>query len=194
MSPPKRASRKKKRKKSTDTIPRSSDSPPPPPLRRRASKSRDGDRVEMEEESGAITGSSRQNEVPVEQQGEEGSTKEKQDEVTEESDAGTQRLVEQVAERLQSGLHIIDTIPEEEEEEEEEGKGEVRENQPDVPVASGPGETDSHDEQNQDTTNEPAVNITSTTTPLPNKETGQPEGDNDAILDDMLEEVLSKRQ
>ena len=42
---------------------------------------------------------------------------EKKEEITEGSDKETQSLVEQVAERLQSGLHLIDTIPEEEEEE-----------------------------------------------------------------------------
>ena len=153
--------------------------------------------METEEKTEAIARLGMQDEVPAERQREGSGKKEEENEGIEESDGETQRLVEQVAERLQSGLHIIDTIPEEdeEEEEEEEKKRKVRESQPEVPVASSPG--DNHDEQHsQQITTEPAVNVSSTTTPLPNKETDQSIGnpDNVAILDDLLEEVLSKRQ
>ena len=94
---------------------------------------------------------------------------ERKEEGIEESEKETQSLVEQVAERLQSGLHLIDTIPEEEEEEEPTGK----ENQQQL---KAPDETK---QQTDDQPTEAAIS-------LPNSD--------GAILDEVLEKVLADRQ
>lgn len=94
----KKSSRKKKKRKHSDTAPESTGSEAPPPLRKRMSRSREGDQNDSVQES-------------------EEMKLEKEEDSNEESNKETQSLVEQVAEGLQSGLHLIDTIPEEEEEE-----------------------------------------------------------------------------
>ena len=102
----KTSSRKKKRRKHSDTAPEPTGSAAPPPLRKRMSKSREEDRSDIIQES----------EMKLEEK----------EEISEGSDKETQSLVEQVAERLQSGLHLIDTIPEEEEEEGKEDQQQLK--------------------------------------------------------------------
>ena len=96
---------KKKRRKHSDTAPEPTGSAAPPPLRKRMSKSQEEDRNNIS-----------QSEMKLE----------KKEEITEGSDKETQSLVEQVAERLQSGLHLIGTILEEEEEEGKEDQQQLK--------------------------------------------------------------------
>ena len=188
----KRSSRKKKKSKHKDaTVESISNAVAPPPLRRRASKSRDSDRLKEEEE-----------ETMVE---EDKQTKDRE-QSEEERDRETQTLVEQVAERLQGGLNIINTIPEEEEDEKERDPNrpdqvqqETEPSTPDLqqPQSSCPPATSEEHKEREQVAAEDTVDSDTQQSPQVTHQTdgnSHHDDNDDATLDDILEQVVSQRQ